>query len=78
MKPLSREAIERMLGKQPPLPEIPKGKPRGVWSAIGKEEANKIVTFAKKNKTHSYKELSKIFGRSSSAICALLKREGVR
>jgi len=77
---LSREAIERVLGKQqPPLPAVapPKG-PQRTWSAIGKDEAKAIIKFAKKNRTHSYQELAKIFGRSPSAICALLKREGVR
>jgi len=76
---ISREAIERVLGKQPPLPAIASLKgPQRTWSAIGKDEAGIIVKFARKNRTHSYKELAKIFGRSASAICALLRREGVR
>lgn len=78
MKTPSREAIERILGPQPPLPVIEKGKPRGIWSAISKEESKKIAAFFRANPTYSLNELGKKFNRSSGAICTVLKRESVR
>lgn len=78
MKAPSREAIERILGPQPPLPVIEKKKPRGIWSAISQQEARKICEFFRENPTYSMKELSKRFNRSPSAIWAVLKREAGR
>ena len=78
MKAPSRDVIERILGPQPPLPVIQKSKPRGIWSAITKEEARKIASFFRANPTYSLKELGKRFNRSPGAIHTVLKREGVR
>lgn len=78
MKAPSRESIERILGPQPPLPVLEKQKPRGIWSAISKEEARKIASFFCANPTYSIKELSAKFNRSPGAIHTVLKREGVR
>lgn len=78
MKAPSREAIERILGPQPPLPVIEKKKPRGIWSAISKDEARAIFQFHQENPTYSMKELSKILHRSPSAIHTVLKREAAR
>lgn len=78
MKAPSREAIERILGPQPPLPVIEKKKPRGIWSAISKDEARAIFKFHQEHPTYSMKELSKRFNRSPSAICATIKKEAAR
>ena len=78
MKAPSREAIERILGPQPPLPVIEKKRPRGIWSAISKEEARKIAAFARANPTYNLEEIGRRFNRSNGAICTVLKREGVR
>ena len=78
MKTPSRDAIERILGPQPPLPVIQKSKPRGIWSAISKDEARSIFEFHQKNPTYSMKELSKRFNRSPGAISSVIKREAGR
>lgn len=79
MKPLSREAIERVLGKQPPLPAVaPPKEPQRAWSAIGRDEARAIFEFHQQNPTYSMKELAKKFNRSPSAICATIKKEAAR
>ena len=64
---LSREAIERALGKQPPAPTI-KEKPTNTWTRMTEAERQAIIECKRNNPTYTYRELEKKFGRSNSAI----------
>ena len=78
MKAPSRESIERILGPQPPLPVPVKPKDRTTWNRMTPEEKTKILKFAAKNPSYSYKEMSERFGRAPGVIHKLCKTEGVR
>jgi hypothetical protein len=64
---ISRESIERVLGKQPPVPVIHM-KTTGTWSRMTDEERKAIIECKRNNPTYTYRELEKKFGRSNSAI----------
>lgn len=64
---LSREEIERVLGKQPPVPVV-EPKPTGTWTRMTEEERKAIIEYKRKNPTYTYRELEKKFKRSNSAI----------
>lgn len=64
---LSREAIERMMGKQPPIPIIEE-QPSGTWRQMTDAECKAIIEAKRKNPTYTYRELAKKFKRSHSVI----------
>ena len=64
---LSREAIERVLGKQPPVPVIHM-KTTTTCTRMTEEERKAIIECKRNNPTYTYRELEKKFGRSNSAI----------
>ena len=64
---LSRESIERVLGKQPLAPTI-KVKPTSTWTRMTETERQAIIECKRNNPTYTYRELEKKFGRSNSAI----------
>ena len=64
---ISRESIERVLGKQPPVPVIHM-KATSTWSRMTDEERKAIIECKRNNPTYTYRELEKKFGRSNSAI----------
>jgi len=69
---LSREEIERILGKQPPIKPVVEPKPTGTWTRMTEEERKAIIDFKRMNPTYSYKEMSKKFGRSPGVIWQLV------
>jgi hypothetical protein len=68
---LSREAIERVLGKQPPVPIIEE-QPRGTWRQMTDAECKAIIEAKRQNPTFTYRELAKKFKRSNSVIWDLI------
>lgn len=64
---LSREAIERVLGKQPLAPVV-EVKPTSTWTRMTEAERQAIIECKRNNPTYTYRELEKKFGRSNSAI----------
>jgi hypothetical protein len=68
---ISRESIERVLGKQPPVPVIHM-KTTSTWSRMTDEERNEILKFHRMNPTYSYKEIGLKFGRSQSAVWVVI------
>lgn len=64
---LTREAIERVLGKQPPVPVV-EVKPTSTWTRMTEDERKAIIECKRNNPTYTYRELEKKFGRSNSAI----------
>lgn len=76
---LSREAIERVLGKQPEiLKTVASEKTTEGWSPMTDKEKATITRFIKDNPTFSYKELSKKFGRAPSVIWVLCKEGNLK
>ena len=76
---LSREAIERVLGKQPEiLKTVAAEKTKEGWSPMTDKEKATITRFIKDNPTFSYKELSKKFGRAPSVIWVLCKEGNLK
>lgn len=69
---LSREAIERVLGKQPPVKPVEAPKPSGTWKRMTEQERNEILKFHRMNPTYSYKEIGLKFGRSQSAVWVVI------
>lgn len=65
---LTRDEIERVLGKQPPVKVVKGPKPSGTWKRMTEEEKKEIVKYHRMNPTYSYKELAEKFDRSQSAI----------
>ena len=61
---LSREAIERVLGAQPPEPPVI----RNTWRRMTNNEREAIIEAKRSNPTYTYRELEKKFGRSNSSI----------
>jgi len=72
--PLTVEQITRLIGPQPKINSI-ESAPKKLfgWVRMTDEEKKRIIEFKKKNPTYSLGELSKKFGRSSSAIWKLIK-----
>jgi hypothetical protein len=64
---LSRESIERVLGKQPLAPVV-EVKPTSTWTRMTEAERQAIIECKRNNPTYTYRELEKKFGRSNSAI----------
>lgn len=76
---LSREAIERVLGKQPEiLKTVAAEKTKEGWSPMTDKEKATITRFIKDNPTFSYKELSNKFGRAPSVIWVLCKEGNLK
>lgn len=70
---ISRESIERVLGKQPPVPVIHM-KTTGTWPRMTDEERKAIIECKRNNPTYTYRELEKKFGRSNSAIWQVINK----
>lgn len=68
---LSREAIERVIGKQPPAPVVEE-KPSGTWKRMTDAERKAIIEAKRKSPTYTYRELAKKFKRSESVIWNIL------
>jgi DNA-binding PadR family transcriptional regulator len=71
---LSREQIERLMGKQPPLPKIKKQTNDG-WVPTTREERERIRKIYRDNPTYTLREISAKTGRSNSVIWKIIKTE---